>query len=50
MPGGDNSTRTFIFRSLKDTVSSDIEVGTYRSFDPENTKMVKQSISVSVEP
>ena len=48
MPGGDSSTKTYTFKALTKSTDSKVEVGIYRAWDAANTKIVQQSIKVTV--
>lgn len=46
--GGDNSTRTYFFKALKEVNSTKIEAGIYRSWEP-TSKMVQDAVTISVK-
>jgi hypothetical protein len=46
--GNDREVRTYTFKSLKKTSGSVIDAGIYKSFSPETTKLVQQSVTVTV--
>jgi len=48
MLGGDNTIRTYTFQSISRAQNSGIEVGIHRSWEPETTREVQQSVSVNV--
>jgi hypothetical protein len=47
MAGGDNTTGTYIFKSLKKTPSSKIEVGIYKPWEP-SSQITQQTVLVTV--
>jgi len=47
--GGDSMIRTYTFKSISRAVDSGIEVGIHRSWEPNTTREVQQSVTVNVQ-
>jgi len=48
--GGDQTIVVYTFKALKETGGSPIEVGQYRTFDPEESLEIQEKVLISVVP